>query len=70
MDVHTLVLYLGVGLDLKVTVTQVTLHSELEDGCGVIVAHFALFCIVAHTHTHMRAAAIAPDIVGKLKLES
>ena len=53
MNVHTLVLYLGVGLDLKVTVTQVALHSELEDGCGVIVAHFALFSIVAHTHTHM-----------------
>ena len=45
--------YLGIRLDLKVVVTEVALHPKLENGSGVVIPHFALLCIVAHSHAHM-----------------
>lgn len=59
--------YLGVSLYFKVIVTEVTLHSELEDGCGVVVSNGCLLGIVSHPHSHMRATPTTPDVVRKLK---
>lgn len=58
---------LWVCLNLKVVVTQVTLHPKLVYGSTVVVAHFGFLCVVANTHPHMRATAIAPYVVGELK---
>lgn len=64
---YTVCIYLGVCLNLKVTVAQVTLHSELVDGGGVVVTHLCLLGIIAYPHTHVRATPITPDVVRKLK---
>ena len=48
-------------------VTQVTLHPKLVYGSAVVVTHFGLLCIVANSHAHVRAAAIAPYVVWELK---
>lgn len=59
--------YLWVGLNLEVIVTEVALHAELEDGCGVVFAYSGLLCVVPDTHADMRPTAIAPDVVWQLK---
>ena len=48
-------------------VTQVTLHPKLVYGSAVVVTHFGLLCIVANSHAHVRATAIAPYVVWELK---
>ena len=55
--------YLWVGLNLKMAVTQMTLHPKLVNGGGVVVAHFGLLCIVADSHTNVRSTAITPYVV-------
>lgn len=64
---QTYCIYLRVSLNLKVTVTQVALHSELVDGRGVVVTHLRLLGIIAYPHTHVRATPITPDVVRKFK---
>lgn len=41
-------LYLGVGLDLKPIIAEMTLHAETEDGCRVVVANLFLLGIVPY----------------------
>ena len=64
---QTYCIYLRVSLNLKVTVAQVTLHSELVDGRGVVVTHLCLLGIIAYPHTHVGATPITPDVVRQLK---
>lgn len=59
--------YLWVCLYLKVVITEVTLHPELEDGCGVVLADCGLLSIVAHTHAHMGTTPSTPDVVRQLE---
>ena len=54
-------------LDLKVVVTQMTLHTKLVYWCAIVHAHFGLLGIVAHTHTNVIVAATTPDVVGHFK---
>ena len=58
---------LWVGLNLKVVVAQVALHPELQDGRGVVVAHFGLLRVVADAHADVGATPIAPDVERELK---
>ena len=58
---------LWVSLYLKVVVTQVTLHSKLEDGCCVIVANSGFLGIVAYAHSNVGSTATTPDIERELK---
>jgi hypothetical protein len=59
--------HLWISLYLKVVVAEVTLHAELVDGCGIVVAYFTLLCVVAHAHPYVVVAAITPDVVGHLE---
>ena len=58
---------LRVSLYLKVVVTQVALHPELEDGCGVIATSSCLLGVVAHAHSHVGSTSITPDVERELK---
>ena len=48
-------------------VTQVALHPELEDGCGVIATSSGLLGVVAHAHSHVGSTSITPDVERELK---
>lgn len=63
-------IHLGICLNLKVTITEVTLHSELEDWCAVVLADLGLLGIVSHPHTQVLPTAPTPHIVGQLKPEN
>lgn len=58
---------LGIGAYLEVLLAQVTLHAELVYGRAEIGAHLALLGVVAHAHGDVRAASLAPDVVGHLE---
>ena len=57
----------GVGLDLDVVRTEVTLHAELVDGCGVVVAHLGLLGVVPYAHPDVVPTPLTPDVVRHLK---
>ena len=60
-------LYLWICLYLKVVVTEVALHPELEDGGGVVPPHCRLLGVVTDTHTNVSSTSTAPDVIGELK---
>ena len=61
--------YLGISLNLKVVITQVTLHSKLEDWSGVVVTHLTLLGIVPHPHPHVSTTPPTPNVIGELKTD-
>ena len=59
--------YLRICVDFKVIIAQMTFHSELPNGCGVVVAYFLFLCIIPHAHSNVTVAATTPNIVGHFK---
>ncbi len=70
VDTHTHTVigwYLRICLYLKVTVTEMTLHSELEDGCGVVLPHLCFLSVVSHSHTQVLSTSPTPHVERELK---
>ena len=59
--------HLRVSLYLKVVVTEVTFHPELEYRGGVVTTNGCLLGIVTNTHPNMSTTSTTPDVVGKFK---
>ena len=43
------------------------LHSELEDGCAVVLAHLCLLSVKPHPHTQVLPTPTTPHVERELK---
>ncbi len=58
---------LWVCLYFKVALTERAFHSELEDGCGVVLAHLCFLSVEPHAHTNVTSTPTTPHVERELK---